>query len=190
MSCGEEEKNNNNNPITTQPEENNAKEQDSSLVNLEKAYLLQPSNIQLAYDLGFEYAETGNEQVLSLTDSLIKNNAAEIEKAFYIRGLYYANIRNAEEAIKNYNESIRRNYNFLDAYRDKGQILFEQKQYDAALQNFNLGLKVDAAVPEFYFWIGRIMQAKGNKEEAKLNYQKAYGLDKNFIEAKQAADSL
>jgi hypothetical protein len=30
----------------------------------------------------------------------------------------------------------------------------------------------------------------GNKEDAKLNYQQAFGLDKTFKEAKDAADRL
>lgn len=164
--------------------------QGESLSLLEKAYSLAPADRQLAYELAFEYAESENEKTLALTDSLIKAGTAEIEKAFYIRGRYYASIKNTSKAIKNYNESLRHNYNFLDAYRDKGQILFEMKQYDAALQNIRLGLKVNATVPEFYFLMGQIFQEKGEKGEAKLNYEKAYGLDKTFIEAKKAADGL
>jgi hypothetical protein len=30
----------------------------------------------------------------------------------------------------------------------------------------------------------------GQKEEAKLNYQRAYGLDNSFTEAKEAADKI
>jgi hypothetical protein len=30
----------------------------------------------------------------------------------------------------------------------------------------------------------------GNKEDAKLNYQRAYGLDKTLTEAKEATDRL
>jgi hypothetical protein len=30
----------------------------------------------------------------------------------------------------------------------------------------------------------------GNRDEALLNYKRAYGLDKTFTEAKEAADSL
>jgi tetratricopeptide (TPR) repeat protein len=164
--------------------------QSESIAIMEKAYSLVPSDPQIAYDLAFEYAETNNVKTLKLTDSLIKAKAPEPEKAFYIRGLYYANTGNTTEAIKNYDEAIRRNYNFLDAYRDKGQIQLQQKQYDAALKTFELGLKVDASVAEFYYWIAKINEAQNKKAEAKLNYKKAYELDKNMAEAKEGYDRL
>jgi hypothetical protein len=36
----------------------------------------------------------------------------------------------------------------------------------------------------------KIKQSLGNKDEARLNYQRAYGLDKTLTEAKDSADRL
>ena len=169
---------------------NNQNDKSGSLAYLERAYSLAPSDPSLAYDLAYEYAEMKNAKVLFLTDSLIKARAPEFEKAYYIKGFYLSNIGSSGEAIKNYDEAIRTNYNFLDAYRDKGQLLLDQKKYEAALKTFQLALKVAPASADFYFLEGKALQAMGNKEEAKLNYQRAYGLDKSMTEAKEAADKL
>jgi len=168
------------------------KEQDANLAlaKLEAAHSLVPSDPQLAYDLAFEYAEAKNAKALKLTDSLIRAKAPQLEKAFYLRGLYYANTNNIAEAIKNYDETIRQNYNFLDAYRDKGQLHFNQKNYAAARKTFELALRVEPEEPEFYYWLAKIDEAEGKKTEAKLNYKKAYELDKSFTEAKEAYDRL
>jgi tetratricopeptide (TPR) repeat protein len=166
------------------------KKKDESLLLLEKAYAMSPADLKLAYDLAFEYAQAGNSKALGLTDSIIAAKAPEPEKAYYIKAIYYDNMNQANEALKNYDEAIRQNYNFLDVYRDKGSLLYREKNYDAALRNFQLALKIGPAVAEYYYWIGKIMEAKGNKEEAKFNYKKAYALDKSFIEAKEAEEKL
>jgi hypothetical protein len=38
--------------------------------------------------------------------------------------------------------------------------------------------------------MGKCQEALGQKDEAKLNYQRAYELDKTFTDAKEAADNL
>ena len=168
----------------------NKNDQSGSLTYLEKAHSLVPSDPELAYNLAYEYANAKNSKAITLTDSLLKAKAPEPEKAYYVKGIYFTNINKAAEALKNFDNAIAANYNFLDAYRDKGQLLLDQKEYDEALKTFQLALKVAPANADFYFLTGKAQQALGNKEEAKLNYQRAYGLDKSMTEAKEAADKL
>ena len=161
-----------------------------SLRYLERAYALVPSDPALAYDLAYEYADVKNPKALTISDSILKAKTPEHEKAYYIKGVYYVNVGNMVEALKNFDNAIRTNYNFLDAYRDKGQLLLDQKKFEAALKTFELALKVAPASADFYFLIGKTQEAMGNKAEAKVNYQRAYGLDKSMTEAKEAADQL
>ncbi len=65
-----------------------------------------------------------------------------------------------------------------------------KKKYTEALKTFQLANTISATFPDAYFWMGRCQEAIGQKEEAKLNYQRAYGLDNSFTEAKEAADRL
>jgi tetratricopeptide (TPR) repeat protein len=162
-----------------------------SLATMEKAYSYAPFDKDLSYDLAYDYADAKNAKAISLSDSLIKKDSSEtVARAYYIKATYFSNIGNNDEAIKNYDASIAHDYNFLDSYRDKGQLLYNQKKYDAALKTFQLALKVSPATAEFYFWMGKTQEAMGNKEEAKLNYQRAYGLDKTMTEAKEAANKI
>jgi tetratricopeptide (TPR) repeat protein len=162
-----------------------------SLATLETAYSLAPSDKDLAYDLAFEYADAKNSKALKLTDLLSKFDSTEtVARAYYIRATYFKNIGNNIEALKNYDAAIIKDYNFLDVYLDKGELLYNQKKYDAAMANFQKALNISPSTADFFYWIGKVQEATGKTADAKLNYQRAYGLDKSLTEAKQAAERL
>lgn len=158
---------------------------------LQLAYSYAPDDVDLVHQLAFEYAEAKNPKALSLADSLIK---VDVEKRhaepYYFKGLYFENKGNYKEAVRYFDEAISHDYNFLDAYLDKGQTYYEEKKYEEALKTFQLTTTVFPSEALPYFWIGKAQQALGKKEEARLNYQRAYGLDKTFDEAKDSADRL
>jgi tetratricopeptide (TPR) repeat protein len=158
---------------------------------LEQAHSYAPGDVELVHQLAFEYAEAKDPKVLSLADSLIK---VDIEKRhaepYYFKGLYYENKGAYKEAIRYFDEAISHDYNFLDAYLDKGQIYYDQKKYADALKTFQFTTTVFPSEALPYYWIGKSQQALGNKDEARLNYQRAYGLDKTLTEAKDSADRL
>jgi len=143
------------------------------------------------HQLAFEYAEAKNPKVLSLADSLIK---ADVQKRhaepYYFKGLYHENKGNYTEAVHYFDEAIQHDYNFLDAYLDKGQTYYDQKKYSEALKTFQFTTTVFPSEALPYFWIGKTQQVLGNSNEARLNYQRAYGLDKTLTEAKDSADHL
>ena len=85
-----------------------------------------------------------------------------------------------------FDEAIQHDYYFLDAYMDKGQTLFESKNYSEALKTFELASTITPTYAEAYLWIGKTQEAMGKKDDARLNYQRAYGLDKTLKEAKDA----
>jgi tetratricopeptide (TPR) repeat protein len=161
-----------------------------SIQYLERAWSLIPSDPELAHDLAYAYAVNKDPKALNLTDSLIRNKAPELEKAYYSRAVYFTGIANTTEALKNLDAAIRANYNFADAYLEKGEILYNLKRYDDAQRTFELALKVAPANALFFFWLGKCQEARGYKDEAKANYQRAYGLDRNLTEAREAASKL
>lgn len=163
---------------------------DESLASLEKAHSLIPSDPTITYDLAYAYAEAKNAKILTLTDSLIKVKAPELEKAFYTKAVYQANIGNTKDALANFDNAIKTNYNFLDPYLDKGRLLYDQKKFIEAMGVFQKGLQIRSTEPQFYLWLAKTQLAMGSKQEAKLNFQRAYGLDKELTEAKEAAEKL
>jgi tetratricopeptide (TPR) repeat protein len=139
-----------------------------SIQYLERAWSLIPSDPELAHDLAYAYAVNKDPKALNLTDSLIRNKAPELEKAYYSRAVYFTGIANTTE----------------------GEILYNLKRYDDAQRTFELALKVAPANALFFFWLGKCQEARGYKDEAKANYQRAYGLDRNLTEAREAASKL
>jgi tetratricopeptide (TPR) repeat protein len=162
-----------------------------SIHTLEQAYRFAPSNEDLCYSLAFKFAQTKNRKVLALCDSLLHNDTVEKKaEPWYFKGVYYSYINDKAKALECFNKAIQSDYSFLDAYMDKGQILYEQKKYADAINVFELALKISTAYADAYYWLGKCEEATGKKEDARLNYQRAYGLDKSLTEAKEAADRL
>ncbi len=162
-----------------------------SIIVLEKAYALTPFDVELNYNLAYKYAETKNPKVIGLCDSLAKKDSLKIHaEPLYYKGIYYSNINDKSKAIAQFDEAIKRDYNYKNAYIEKGRVLYDQKRYSEAYKVFNLVMSISPKFADAYFWMAKCQEAMGQKEEARLNYQRAFGLDKTFTEAKEAADKL
>ncbi len=164
---------------------------EEALSTLEKAYSYAPGDAELAHSLAFAYAEAKNVKAIRLSDSLIAaDQEGKHAEPYYFKGVYYANIGNKTGALVFFNQAIQHDYYFLDAYMEKGNLFYHAKNYKEALETFELATKVSPTFAESYYWAGKTKEALGNNEEAKLDYQRAYGLDKNLKDAKEAADRL
>lgn len=163
----------------------------ASIRILEKAYSITPYDIELNYILALKYAEAKNPKVINICDSLIKMDSLGVHAdPYYYKGIYYSNINDKAKALSLFNEAIKHDYNFLDAHIEKGIILYDQQKYEEAYQSFNLAMTISPKYADSYYWMAKCQEATGNKAEAKLNYQRAYGLDKTLKEAKEAADKI
>ncbi len=161
------------------------------LATLEKAYTIAPSNKEISYNLAYQYAENKMARALTIADSLIKKDSLGMEaEPYYIKGYYYSGINEQEKAIHWFDETIRHDHRHLNAIIEKGKIYFDQKKIPAALKTFELANTISPAFPDAYYWIGRCQEVQGKKDEARLSYEKAFSLDKTFIEAKEAAAKL
>jgi tetratricopeptide (TPR) repeat protein len=138
-----------------------------------------------------KYAEAKNPKVINICDSLIKMDSLGVHAdPYYYKGIYYSNINDKAKALSLFNDAIKHDYNFLDAHIEKGIILYDQQKYEEAYQSFNLAMTISPKYADSYYWMAKCQEATGNKAEAKLNYQRAYGLDKTLKEAKDAADKI
>ena len=162
-----------------------------ALVVLEQAYNYAPSDVELVHKLAFNYAETKNKKALALSDSLIKADMRGTHAEPYLfKGIYYQNIKAYPAALNQFDQAIVKDYNNLDVHMYKGQTLFEQKKYNEAIAALKLATTITPTYADAYYWIGKAQEALNNKEEAKLNYERAYQLDKELVEAKEAAERI
>jgi len=153
---------------------------------LRNAVALQPVNTY-ALELAHLYAESQNPLALKLCDDIIANDFQKVlPDPFFIKGIYYSNIKKFDAAVIQFDSCIKRDWKFTDAYVEKGIAFFKQKNYDEALNTFRLGATVSNTDPDAYYWIGRCYEAIKKKDDAILNYERAVALDKNFSEAREA----
>lgn len=158
---------------------------------LEQAYAITPYDLELNYNLAYKYAENKNAKVIALCDSLAAKDSLGIHaEPYYYKGIYYSNINESGKAIAQFDQAIKKDYQFKNPYIEKGRILYEQKKYPDAMKVFQLVMRLSPSFADSYFWMAKCQEATGQKAEAKLNYQRAYGLDKSWTEAKEAADRL
>ncbi len=158
---------------------------------LEKAYSLTPYDIELNYELAFKYAESKNPRVIKLCDSLIKVDTLNLHaEPYYYKGIYFSNMNDKAKALSLFDEALQHDYYYLNAYIEKATVLYDQKKFGDALKTVQLANTISATFPDAYYWMGKCNEAMGNLAEAKLNYQRAFGLDDTFTEAKEAADKL
>jgi tetratricopeptide (TPR) repeat protein len=158
---------------------------------LEKAYTLTPYDIELNYILALNYAENKNSRVLALCDSLIKADSLGTHgEPYYYKGIYYSNIGNKEEALRQFDACIKHDKFFHEGYIEKGAVYFDMKNYAEAFKMFKLCNTLSPDYAPAWYWMAKCQEAAGQKEEAKLNYQKAYGLDNTMTEAKEAASAI
>lgn len=159
--------------------------------SLQKAHMLLPGNLAIVEKLAYQYAENKDIRSLAMADTLIRyDSLKENPNPYYIKGNYFVNTGDTRKAIYWFDETIKHDHRYLNAYIEKGKILFDKKKFEDAAAVFKLANTVSPAFPDAWYWIGRCQQQAGQLQDARESYQKAYALDKSFTEAKDAAAKI
>jgi tetratricopeptide (TPR) repeat protein len=161
-----------------------------AIASFERSFKLRPtqtSGLALANLL----AEKADPRALEVCDTLLsKDSTKELTDAVYLKGVYYENAGNQAQAMEQFEECIKRDWKFTEAYIEKGIIQFERNNLDAALKTFQLAATVSNTYPDAYFWQGRCYEAIGRRDDALDNYLRALSLDKNFDQAREGIQRL
>jgi tetratricopeptide (TPR) repeat protein len=162
----------------------------SAIAALQKAYAAQ-GVATYGLELAHLYAEQKNPRALEICNFILKQDSAQILiDPFFIRGIYYANVKQYPKAIAQFDSCILRDWKTTDAYLEKGRAYFHMENFNAAMQTFNMATTVTNSDPDAYYWLGRCYEAKHMKMDAINNYRKAISLDKDFTEARQRMEDL
>lgn len=138
------------------------------------------------------YAETGNNAALQLCDQLLQQATAVRLRSelLHIKGIYYGKVRQFSRALAVYDQIIREDYSYLDAYIEKGLLYFDQADYEKALAAFRTSTTVKNSFADGYYWMARTEEKLGRTEEAIANYKRCLALDQSFTEARDALRRL
>ncbi len=138
------------------------------------------------------YAETKNPKALTVCNILRKNfpNGKYNDQAYFFEGLYYSKLNDVAKAIALFDQCLQINFHFLDAYVEKGYLLYNEKKFKEALQVFTKLTEVSNSNADGYYWQAKCYEALNNKVEAIKHYQQALTIDATIEEAKAALQRL
>ncbi|MBM3432940.1 MAG: tetratricopeptide repeat protein [Bacteroidetes bacterium] len=162
-----------------------------ALTTIEQLHQRVPAEKTVTEILALWYAELGVEKAIPLCEEMKAADSLKTNPLpYYYLGILYDTQKKYELALTQFDKAIINDYNFVDAYIEKSSILYQQKKWSSALDVLAKALAIAPNNASVYYWTAKCQQALGDKESARLNYLKAYGLDKSLLEAKQAADQL
>lgn len=157
---------------------------------LEKSFAILPINYS-GLALANLYIAIKDPRALEVCNILLSKDSSGLQTdPLFMKGVYYSETNQTDEAIEQFNKCIARDWKMTDAYLEKGIIFFEKKKFNEALKIFTLAATVSNTDPDAYFWMGRCYESIGEKEQAAVNYERASALDRSFTEAKEALKRL
>ncbi|MDE3214736.1 MAG: tetratricopeptide repeat protein [Bacteroidota bacterium] len=141
--------------------------------------------------LGTVLAEIQNPRCLVIADSLMEADSIKSAKdAMFIKGLYYSYQRQYPKAIQYFDSSIRKDFTYMPSYREKAIALYQQGNYAHAIKVLTRAVTLENNYDEGYYWLGKCYEKLHRKQDAIQSYQTALLYDKDYLEARQALDSL
>ncbi len=156
-----------------------------AIASLKEAYRFQGVDTY-GLELAHLYAEQKNPLALEICNAVLRQDSLRLLiDPLFIKGIYFANMKQYQKAIEQFDLCISRDWKTTDAYLEKGRIYFNMGNFNAALQTFKLAITVSNTDPDAYFWLGRCYEAQHHNPDAISNYQRAISLDKDFTEARQ-----
>jgi TolB-like protein len=104
----------------------------------------------------------------------------QLDEAYYLKGRYYQENEQIEDALNNYNKALKINPSYYSAFYQKGTILILVKQdYVKGLESIekSLNLIYGNELPIALYSVGYVWMMVGFSEKAKNYYQEAVKLD-------------
>jgi hypothetical protein len=86
------------------------------------------------------------------------------------------------EAKKAFEQSIKFNRQFADAYNNLGVVFYEERKYGPAVKQYRKAIAIDGNSASFYSNLGAALFSKKEFEPAVLAYQKAMEIDPDVFE--------
>ncbi|MBW0177951.1 tetratricopeptide repeat protein [Sediminibacterium sp.] len=137
-------------------------------------------------------AEKKNRQAIAICDEVesLRLGREYLAHASFIKGVYFARTGDLVKAMASFDRCIGNDYQYMEAYMEKGFLLYDTKQTDKAISIFEKALEIRPTYADASYWLAKCFETKGEKDKAILQYQKALVLDPGIKEANEALKRL
>lgn len=108
----------------------------------------------------------------------------------FITGVYFARTGNQAKAIAAFDNCIRNDLNYMEAYMEKGFLYFDAQKTQEALEVFRTVTTLKNTYADGYYWIAKCEEKLKHPAEAIDNYKKSLVLDPGLTEASKALKRL
>ncbi len=138
------------------------------------------------------YAYKKDKRALEIAEVLSDqvHDAYESAEVDYLRGLYYSNTNNVNDAVYYFNNTIAADFKFMLAYIEKALLLQRNKKYAEAEKVFDQAIQVDARYADSYFFKAKLYEEMNKKAEAIELYKTSLEFDPLLTESEAALKRL
>lgn len=137
-----------------------------------KQYKEAINNFNLAIDIALKEKEKKKKRTAKK-----KNKFNELKYCYYLRGMSNYHLKEYDLAENDFDEAIKEDPSFLQAYLDRGKIENEENKYTKALKDFDKVLTLDSENIEALFLSGKIKFKLKEYENSIDFYNKVIELD-------------
>ena len=132
---------------------------------------------------GIREINEGNfdEAIINFTEAVKHNSKSDI--GYFYRAVAEHNLGRMDEALKDYTKSIEINKKMVDAYYNRGQILYKTNP-KLALDDFVSAVALDPKFIDAYYSIAAIQKSFGQYEDAIKNLDKILEIEPQAVNAK------
>ena len=138
------------------------------------------------------YAETGNKMALNLCNMLLKEPTALKLRSdiLFVKAAYYSKVKDTKNAMSIFDQIIREDYTYLEAYIEKGLLYYDMGKYAEAHKLFERTTNISNKFADGYFWMAKTEEKMNKQQDAIDNYKRSLALDQSITEAKDALQRL
>ncbi len=131
------------------------------------------------------YAETKSDRAILLCSRVKALGLGRDYDAHcaFITGVYYSRIHDMKNALKYFDECISYSYTYMEAYIEKGLLFFDAKQYDKAIEVFQMASTVNNLYADAYYYQARCYEMMNKKDSAVIYFKQSLQIDPTIKEA-------
>lgn len=161
----------------------------SAIQTFQKTYEVDPNHYDAVMQLGNLYAGLKNKIALDyyITASRLKPKSPEPP---YSAGVFFQQNRDFKKAVKMYEQALKADEKYYQAYYNSALINVEIGRYSDAIVNLNAVVRIEPGLVDAYYMRGVCYEALKNKEDAIVNYEYALELDPKHNLAQKALTQL